>query len=59
MPHSFDARSKKKPTQAFTAAWKGQACKKLHILEAEEKNMVQTPENQGQHYPIDELLKGG
>ena len=57
--HSFDARSKDKQTQAFNAAWKGQSCETVHILEAEEKNVVQISENQGLHYPTNKLLKGG
>ena len=48
---------KEKPIQAFNAAWKEQACETVHFLEAEEKNVVQIPENQGQHYPTDKLLK--
>ena len=50
---------KEKPTQAFNAAWKEQACETVHFLQAEEKNVVQIPENQGQHYPTDKLSKGG
>jgi hypothetical protein len=50
---------KEKPIQAFNAAWKEQACETVHFLEAEEKNVVQIPENQGQHYPTDKLLKRG